>query len=396
MMKKRYHNFLYLLPASISAGFIFGYLQWALPLLIMKTGGASLIGKTFSISFLLNAILSLSAGIIADITGRKSLLVMSAIVLVAGNLLILTMTPLLPLGVILIFMFPYLQRPALNSLLAESVKDKSMGKAFSVMQLVGLLGFTGGSAVLGYLSEHAGMTTVHLVTTILSGIVLIFRTLLRETKASAIDDPLKFKEHVHDIVKNLRLIFSNTSFLPFTLAIAIESLVDWIGQFLPGYLSEIVHIDESMMGVAYSASTFFQMMGQPVAGVFSDKKGAKAAILLNVTGSSISLVMFVYFSKSYPIASLVFPMVIGPFLAAFYNVGYSLYIAKSTTEKNRATVYGGMEALTSLLKAPAPILGAVLWNMNPKLVFLVDAFVGFGLTPLLLKMRSGSYTEKRE
>lgn len=151
MMKKRYHNFLYLLPASISAGFIFGYLQWALPLLIMKTGGASLIGKTFSISFLLNAILSLSAGMIADITGRKSLLVMSAIVLVAGNLLILTMTPLLPLGVILIFMFPYLQRPALNSLLAESVEDKNMGKAFSVMQLVGLLGFTGGSAVLGYL-----------------------------------------------------------------------------------------------------------------------------------------------------------------------------------------------------------------------------------------------------
>lgn len=379
-------NFFLLVPTSLLIGFVLGYFMWALPLLLMRASGVNVLGVVFSLSFLLNALLSFSTGFAADVMGRKAILVFATTLFALGALIIF-MAPywLLPVGIIIVFASSSLHGPALDALLAESMQEEARGKAFGILQFSTLIGLALGSTVLGIVTQSAGLNLALGITVFLALLAIPLRMMLIETKTHKSNVSVASASPA--LLRNAVLLFSNKALLPFSLILIGGSLVSWIMQFMPGYLSEVLGLGESVIGLAYSLTMISQAIGQPVAGWFSDRYGAKRALIVNKVGSAISLILFVLLSTVNPILALAFPFVVGAWLSAFNNVGWSLYIAQNTDEDHRGTIYGSASGLEAISQAPAPILGALLWQIEPRLVFVGTAIGWFALMPLLMRLR---------
>lgn len=374
-------NLLLIYASSFLMGFAFGYFRWLIPILLMRTEGALILGTVFAFSSLVTAFTAFSGGVLSDKYGRRLVIVSGTLLFAAGSTFLLAsqvFSVLLVLGAILIYTSPAFYRPAVDALITESAGMAFLGRAFSVMPVLTLVGMSSGSAILGYVTEIAGLPTAALVSFICAWTAVIIRMFLTEPSKAEHSSRLSFNQ-IRAVREKKYLIF-------FALIVAGTGLTGWFGIYFPNFLSEIILLSEKNIGILFSVLSISQAVMQPVAGWFIDRFNERWALAVNLGGSGIFVLLFVFFSRVNLTAAII-SIVISSSLSAFYNVGYSVYIARATHKSTRGTVYGGMETLGSLSCVPAPILGALLWEKSPYLPFIIFGFSNFVFLSLLIETR---------
>ena len=376
-------NLILLYTSSFFMGFAFGYFRWVIPILLMKTEGALILGTVFTFSSFITAFIAFSGGILSDKYGRRLIIVGGTLLFAAGATFLLASQafPLfLVFGALLIYTSPAFYRPAVDALITESADIAFLGRAFSVMPVLTLVGMSSGSAVLGYITESAGLLAAASVSFVCAWIAVMIRTLI--TEPSRRSDPSSSKlsmSQIRAVVERKYLIF-------FALIVVGTGFISWFGIYFPNFLSEVMLLGERNIGILFSALSISQAATQPVAGWFIDKFNERWALAVNLGGSGTFVLLFIFFSRINLTAAIAF-IVISSSVSAFYNVGYSVYIARATHESTRGTVFGGMETLGSLSSVPAPIFGALLWERSPYLPFIIFGFSNLCFLSLLWKAK---------
>jgi len=374
-------NLLLLYISSFFLGFAFGFFRWVMPLLLMESEGAVILGTVFSISSVVTAFVAFSGGILSDRYGRRLIIVCGTILFALGSTLLIashTIPLLLIFGVVFILMSPSFYRAAVDALISESADDAVLGRAFSVMPVLTLVGMSSGSVVLGYITESVGLLYAMTVSLVCAWVAVFVRILiiepLKKTKAERSELSLS---QIKAVVENRYLIF-------FAFIVIGTGLISWFGIYLPSFMSEVMLMGEKTIGILFSVFSISQAVMQPVAGWFIDKFNERWALAVNLGGSGIFVLLFVFFSQINLFAAIL-SIVVSSSLSAFYNVGYSVYIARATKEKIRGTVFGGMETLGFLSSVPAPLIGAFLWEKSPYLTFAIIGIGNIGLLTFLMK-----------
>lgn len=380
-------NLLLLYVSSFFMGFTFGYFKWVMPLLLMESEGALILGSVFSLSFLITAFTAFSGGILADRTGRRSIVVCGTFLFALGASFILGslwVSWLLVLGVILVFMSPSFYRPAMNALITESTQEAYLGRAFSIIPVLTLVGMSLGSGVLGIITEDIGVSYALWVSLACAWTAVLLRMGICEPARKSESEP-------SPISITFGVIKENPSLILFALIVIGVGVTGWFGVYFPSFLSDVMSLGEKTIGFLFSVFLISEAVMQPVAGWFTDKFNEKWALAINLGGSGILVVLFVLFSQIHVLTALLF-IVFSSSLSGFYNIGYSVYIAHATQEKTRGTVYGGMETLSSLSSVPAPVIGAFLWEKSPFLAFYLIGITSIGFLLFLVKVK----VKKRE
>lgn len=374
-------NLLLLYVSSFLLGFAFGYFRWVLPLLLMESEGAVILGTVFAISSVVTAFVAFSGGILSDRFGRCLIIVGGTVFFATGTTLLMasqTVPLLLILSVILIMMSPSFYRAAVNALITESADDAVLGRAFSILPVLTLVGMSSGSAILGYITESAGLHHAMSVSFVCAWAAVGARMLIREPvkKTEIYCSPLSFNQ--------VRAVTMNRYLILFAFIVIGTGLISWFSIYLPSFMSEIMSIGEKTIGILFSIFSIGQAVMQPVAGWFIDKFNERSALAVNLGGSGIFILLFLFFSHINVYAAIA-SLVISSSLSAFYNVGYSVYIARGTNEGIRGTVFGGMETLGFLSSVPAPLMGAFFWEKSPYLTFALVGIGNIGLLSFLVK-----------
>jgi MFS family permease len=347
----------------------------------MESEGAVILGTVFAISSIVTAFVAFSGGILSDRFGRRLIIVGGTVLFATGTTLLMasqTLPLLLILSVIFIMMSPSFYRAAVNALITESTDDAVLGRAFSIMPVLTLVGMSSGSAILGYITESVGLFYAMSVSFVCAWTAVGVRMLISEPvkKTEIQPPPLSFTQ-VKAVTLNNYLIF-------FAFIVIGTGLISWFSIYLPSFMSEIMSIGEKTIGILFSIFSISQAVMQPVAGWFIDKFSERWALAVNLGGSGIFILLFLFFSHLSLYAAII-SLVISSSLSAFYNVGYSVYIARATNENIRGTVFGGMETLGFLSSVPAPLMGAFLWEKSPYLAFALVGIGNIGLLSFLVK-----------
>lgn len=176
-------NILIFSITSIILGVTSAFNSWFFPILVYRYGASELVLAIFTISNAIAIIPNLAGGVLSDVVGRKS------VVLISTSMYLIAFIALLPGHVYGLFIAGVLAisssamiYPAVTSLIGESVEEDKVAKAFSLTLLASTLGFSVGSAVLGYVVAYFGVYELILLCVMLTGISLILRSMLVETK----------------------------------------------------------------------------------------------------------------------------------------------------------------------------------------------------------------------
>jgi MFS family permease len=376
-------NLLLLYISSFLIGFSFGYFRWIIPILIMKTEGAVILGTVFTFSSFITAFVAFSGGILSDKYGRRLVIVGGTFLFAMGATLLLAsqvISVFLVFGALFIYTSPAFYRPAVDALITESSDRAFLGRAFSVMPVLTLTGMSSGSVILGYITENVGLFTAASVSFTCAWMAVFIRMLITSPGSRSEHSSSGFSfSQIRAVTEKKYLIF-------FALIVVGTGLISWFGAYFPNFLSEIMLLGEKNIGILFSILSISQAVMQPVAGWFIDRFDERSALAINLGGSGVFVLLFIFFSRINVTAAII-SIVISSSLSAFYNVGYSVYIARATQEDTRGTVYGGMETLGSLSSVPAPLVGALLWEKSPYLPFIVFGFSNLCFISLLIKTR---------
>ncbi|MGC9020933.1 MAG: MFS transporter, partial [Candidatus Methanodesulfokora sp.] len=363
-------NIFSIILASLFGSFIVGYLDWFLPLHVMKTGGAVALAQIFSVIAIISFVLSVPFAYFSDIVGRKPLIVLSSVIRTLGILLIFISPYFLPIlltGILIYSIAPTIASGAANAILPESILDKRiLGRVISLFPIVPLVGMSLGSVFLGHLTSTSGIFLPLLIISMLSLLRVSVLLALKETLSSKSRNLPDVREVFIAKTKELRATLSRPELRAF-ICMEIVGGLSFFSAFMPSYFSSVMRLNETVIGLAFSIFMIAQAIGQPISGFFVDRYGCKLSFLLNSMVGAIILASLTFIGPIYPIQAI-FLLFISSSLSAFYNTAYSVYIAKVTTEEIRATVYSAMSAIKVIPSAIAPFIGALVWNLSPLLI----------------------------
>ena len=351
-----------------------------LPLYISQLGSydtASLTlwsGMTFSITFLVSAIVSPMWGRLADSKGRKLMLIRAAVgmaiaiffqgmVTHAWQLLVLRGLMGLASGYI----------PNAMALIATQVPKGKSGWALSILSTAQISGFLGGPLLGGYLADHVGLRPVFHVTTSL----LVLATLVT----------IAFiKEEPHVVPQNARRSkpVSVWKTVPSARIILCLLFCTLVVQLCNGSVNPILYLYVHQLSpdsnnIAFISGFIAALPGMsalisaPVWGRMSDRIGPKRII-------SVAFVMFIILLTLMSLVSSVPQFSILRFLLGFadgamFPAIQSLLLTYSSREVS-GRVFGYNQSFMNLGNVTGPLLGSVTSAaLGMRWVFLASAVV---------------------
>jgi len=388
----RNRNITLLLISSALASFNFGFFYWFFPVLLNQIMDITSVGITYSLTGLFAVPSVFLGGVLADLYGRKIVILTGAGVYLLGVTLLLFPQPLtVSLGVIFILGMSSFARSAISALVAESVKSDYRGRAFSLISMMGLIASAIGSLILGAVTLFSIRMAV-ILSVVLSLIILMLRIGLKETLTSTEPERVGFSK----VASNLRRLkegFTTTSvsLLAFlTVIVAFAATME--DPYYSIFMNSILKLESYQIGIIFGLIPLGQALMQPLAGSFTDKAGPVASILLGNIGAGMAIIMFAVLREPF-LSSL--SVIISSSLIAFHNIGFNVLKVNAVEKKARATVFGGLEAVWSVSSIPAPTLGACLWNLSPEMPFIISgvlatafAVITFLLRKFILNVKS--------
>lgn len=166
------------------------------------------------------------------------------------------------------------------------------------------------------------------------------------------------------------------------ITIFMTVFIDLLGfglliPILPTFASKVIHVSDFAIGILFAVFSLVQFIFNPILGKLSDRYGRRPLILISLTSTCISYIIF-SFSHSYWM--LFISRVLGGFGGS--NIGVAqAYIADITAKHERAKGMGMIGVAFSLGFVFGPVVGGILSGFGYQVVGFVSA--GFSLMALI-------------
>ncbi|HXV49694.1 MAG TPA: MFS transporter [Candidatus Binatia bacterium] len=347
-----------------------------LPFLVKEMGlSYSQAGFLVTIRAAANLLVNIPAGMLVDLIGKKALLMALA--------LLATGVPYFLVGVsqsffwVALFMAfvgigNYLWHPAAISTLSEKYPDKR-GFAIAIHAIGPNIGESLAPLLVGVLllsMSWRNVLFVNLIPGVLIAFILwkfLFGKL--ETRAES-KRSLSAKEYL----SGMKRMAQNPSILLLVLVAGMRSMTQQgLHVFLPIYLTHDLGLSSAVAGLYLSITQTAGMIGTPIAGSVSDRRGRKRVLTAGLLSSSIVLFVLAYFRLNWLFITGL--AILGFFLYAVRPVIWAWVLDLSPKELGGSMVsfFSGSQ---SLLSSISPLLCGFIadrWGILTAFYFLAGS-----------------------
>ena len=325
------------------------------------------------------------AGALADIIGRKPVIVTSglitssaAFILAFSNNFVLAAFALPLTG----FGSSFLQMSYV--MVGESVESGRRGVAYGTYQtfaniMAAFSPLAGGLTIFrsaSYFQVFVIGGSLTLVATVLRALFLR-ETLQAESRTSA---------KKPSYLKKLGQIAHSRVLLALLIVYSMYNLlVDQNSFVLPLYTSQVLGFDLVGLGVIFSALLGVSAVARIPFGKLSDRIGRKKTIMISWIGESLVVYVIVFAPRgelSVALIGIVLWMLFGVMDAPAINA----WLADATDSKSRGLSMGVFYSATTLVAAPGAALAGVLFYIQPQFPFYVNSALGVIALVLLISL----------
>jgi len=325
---------------------------------------------------------STPAGALADVIGRKSIIVISSFIS-AFSIFILAIShsfilsalalPISGLGSSFFLVS--------NTLIAESVRGSQRGSAFGYFSAMSSLAAAASPLLGGITIASRGYFPLFVIGGILTLAAALARMwFLKETLQYS--NPTKKTISFLNYADTARNILRNKSLLVLIIAYSVYNLFVQQSSFItPLYATKVLGYGTITSGILFSSLLAAVALSKIFFGKLSDKIGRKKVVELSWICESAIVYLFV-FANSLPvaIAGIGLWMLFGAMDAPAINA----WLADATEPKTRGLSMGIFYTMTFLPTVPAVIVSGYLFSIGPRLPFYANSAVSLVALVLLL------------
>ena len=317
------------------------------------------VGFIAAASTMVGIIVSLPAGILSDIIGRRRVILIAAIVFASAPFLYLLVTQ--PWHLVLVRIYHGFATAILGPVAMAAVADtfdsgrgEKMGW-YSSATMVGrfLAPFVGGALIFG-----DDFRWVYLVTGIIGTLSLIAALRLPHPATSHVSTGELVKKERSEIKKDLIAILTHHGILTTSMVEAVEYFAfGCLEVFLPIYLNEQVGFTPISIGLLFTIQIVVATLAKPWMGRLSDQYGRVPSIITGLLLGAVSITMITW-SDNY----LVMALLIGLFGLGLATVTASsaALVADLAKEFSYGGALGVLSSVMDIGHSTGPIAGGLL------------------------------------
>lgn len=368
---------------GIYAGMIFVIWQ---PFILALGASMTVVGLLESISHrhkgLLTNLAQFAGGKLTYFYGKKFLLLLSGFLYLSALLLYVAANILWSFYILfpaaIIRSLSALADPVYDALIAECVKPKERGIAYSIATFSMLAPSIFTAPIGGIVADTYGFLPIFLTGMVIEiANIFLIAFFLKETRDTKLVLRAKFKLAKRPTRKLLK----------FYTATAIDAFAWGLGAtLLFGLLTKNFGFSKTLLGFLHSAFLIAWCSSQLPIGKLIDKHGAKKFLLLS-EGLGVILIAGWLFSQNFE-SFLLLQLIFG-LIAATWVPAMLTYMAKTTSDEERASKMGELFAFRGLMAFSAPFIGGILYDLwgysAPLLSNLIGVVVAFLLIALLVE-----------
>lgn len=322
-----------------------GFLSWYIPILANEWFyyWAPII---YALLLVDDALFSLISGTLADIWGRKKLLLAGTLFYPFGLFLLvlgmsINLSIAVVLGLILALGVSSVASPAATTLLMESVDTDKRARSLSIFFLIENVVLSVGSFLFSYLLIKLGPLLVFLLIFILTVFATQLRLFVKETLKSTVNFPQgkRLLRESFKIAKNGLLQGPKRPLVRYLLIFStiIGIAHGAIAFVVPLFLSQELGFNEMELGFLYALIPLLRIPLSLVSGPLSDKNPYVSLIIGNVISGLMYLFLLISLMGRWVSA---IAMVVAAALVVFHGVAYSKIISVAARRSGMATLFG--------------------------------------------------------
>jgi DHA1 family multidrug resistance protein-like MFS transporter len=317
------------------------------------------VGFIAAASTVVGIVVSLPAGILSDIIGRRRVIVIAAIVFASAPFLYLLVTQ--PWHLVLVRVYHGFATAMLGPVAMAAVADtfdsgrgEKMGW-YSSATMVGrfLAPFVGGALIFGN-----NFQWVYLVTGIVGILALIAALKLPSPATTPVSPAELVKKERGEIKRDIIAMLTHRGILATSVVEAVEYFAfGCLEVFLPVYLNEQVGFKPLTIGLLFTVQIAVATLAKPWMGRLSDRYGRVAAITVGLLLGAVSITMITW-SNNYTVIAV---------LMGLFGLGLAAVTASSAAlvaDLARDSSYGGALGILSSVKdighSAGPMAGGLL------------------------------------
>lgn len=350
------------------------------PFVLSLGATVSILGGLSSINTVVGSGLQVMTGRFSDSIGRKSMQIASFVFSIAAVTICLTagVWPFLIPAVICFGLSTAFMEPANMSMIAESVKERKRGIAYSIIALTWFIPGLYASIIGGYLATLYGISLTLMIILFADFLsLLIFAIFVKET--------LSEKKNIdfHAILNSLKdLIRPKVGLSRFYVAVILHNLRWALGSLIfLGMLTETYHFTLFQLGILEAVFCAVASLSQIPFGWLVDRYGRKTFLIISELARIIPLIGYIFSNTFFEF--LIFHGMMGIAVSAWIPA-FQAYISDAVPEKERARHIGDLNALGGLITFPAPFIGGVLFDVCGFYAPILTSLILVAITLLLL------------
>lgn len=329
------------------------------------------VGLVFSIAYFVMAVTSLPGGWLADRFDRRKTMIFFWVIGAPSILLIAAAQiwwQAIP-GVMLYFL-SFMTFPAINAYLTDAADPRRLSAVFGLLYIGFPIATLVGPGLGGFLADQFGFQVVFLLSFgfFLVSTFVIFMLTPQHPKIRSTSPA--------DIIKVIR----NPNFFWFSgLAALIYVFFTAMLRFTSPYLYEIRGYNLFWVGLLSSLTAVGGILLVPMFSFIGDHRSRKWTILLGIGMFSISLILIGW-------TTAIVLLVLAFFLQGSYIASRPQMdaIVGQFAKSNQTGWYFGVFGLfTGLAQTISPLVGGLLYDLNPNAGFILTGIIGFSLLLLL-------------
>lgn len=313
------------------------------------------IGLMVSTPLLIQTVLTIPAGLLADRINRLQMMAASLIVTAIGGFLVAqahNVLQLIAFTSLLSISSTLLHPPALSTV-DSLVSPKIKGKALGIFNSSGTFGIALGPITLSFLMNTVGWRTVYLMWSIPALLipVVILRLKLEKTEGSKDRQYNEKTVSAFHVLRNLSLIL----LLAVMGARAMSGTT--INTYITPYFVDRLMIEPAMASLIFGLRPLIGILASPIGGIMVDRVGEKKWIVLDLIVQIASLSTIALFPSS---TWIIFGYLLYSFFGNMEMPAMQSLVAKLTPKSGRGLAFSLSFLPATLTGAVSPILAAII------------------------------------
>jgi len=327
------------------------------------------VGFIAAASTVVGIVVSLPAGVLSDIIGRRRVILIAAIVFATAPFLYLLVSQ--PWHLVLVRIYHGFATAILGPVAMAAVADTFDEKRgermgwYSSATMVGrfLAPFVGGALIFG-----DDFRWVYLATGVIGAVALLAAVRLPLSKVTSDSVGRALKRGRSEIWSEIKTILTHRGILTTSAIEAVQYFAfGCLEVFLPIFLDEQAGFSTIEIGSLFTIQVVVATLTKPIMGRFSDKYGRVPAIIAGLLLGGITMIFMTY-SDNYLVLAL---------LIGFFGLGLATVTASTSAlvaDLSKVSSHGGaLGALSSVMDighSTGPMVGGLLISaLNYKTAF---------------------------